>query len=60
MSEIVQISVMPNSGEVMTQMRTKEQAEDCRDSIAKTLYARLFGWIVMMVNKNLQPADVTR
>lgn len=39
--------------------RTVLQANDCRDALAKALYARMFGWIVNGVNHHLQAEDVT-
>ncbi len=46
------------NGEELVSFKRLEQACDGRDALAKSLYARLFGWIVRQVNLNLQPRDV--
>ncbi|CAJ0918657.1 unnamed protein product [Ranitomeya imitator] len=37
-------------GEAIRRLHNKQQAEDARDSIARVVYSRLFGWIVTKVN----------
>ncbi|XP_044131071.1 myosin-IIIb-like [Bufo gargarizans] len=37
-------------GEAIRRLHSKQQAEDARDSIARVVYSRLFGWIVKKVN----------
>ena len=45
------------NGEEVVSLKRMEQANDGRDALAKSLYARLFGWIVQQVNRNLQPDE---
>lgn len=40
-------------GEAIRRLHSKQQAEDARDSIARVIYSRLFGWIVTKVNELL-------
>ncbi|XP_073496340.1 myosin-IIIb-like [Phyllobates terribilis] len=44
-------------GEAIRRLHSKQQAEDARDSIARVVYSRLFGWIVTKVN-DLLTGDV--
>ncbi|PKU42832.1 myosin-iiib-like isoform x1 [Limosa lapponica baueri] len=40
-------------GEQIQRFHTQQQAEDARDSIAKVVYGRVFGWIVCKINELL-------
>nr|DBA23841.1 TPA: hypothetical protein GDO54_014717 [Pyxicephalus adspersus] len=40
-------------GETIRRLHTQQQAEDARDSIARVVYSRMFGWIVTKVNELL-------
>ncbi|XP_075704688.1 myosin-IIIb-like [Rhinoderma darwinii] len=44
-------------GEAIQRLHSKQQSEDSRDSIARVIYSRLFGWIVKKVN-DLLTGDV--
>lgn len=45
-------------GEYVKRTYSLHQAEDARDSMAKTVYGRLFGWIVNKINQLLAPERV--
>ncbi|XP_076876747.1 myosin-IIIb [Brachyhypopomus gauderio] len=48
-------------GESIYRLHNQQQAEDARDSIAKVVYGRVFGWIVSKINELLahtQDSDV--
>ncbi|KAM5127498.1 myosin-IIIb-like, partial [Mantella aurantiaca] len=40
-------------GEMIQRLHSQQQAEDSRDSIARVVYSRMFGWIVTKVNELL-------
>jgi myosin heavy subunit len=38
--------------------RNLEQAKECRDNLAKSIYSRLFGWIIKSINGCLNLVDM--
>jgi myosin heavy subunit len=42
-------------GERVISLKNSDQANDCRDALAKALYERLFSWIVKHINTLLEP-----
>ncbi|XP_030048618.1 myosin-IIIa [Microcaecilia unicolor] len=46
-------TVSVTRGESIQRLHTQQQAEDARDSIARMVYGRVFGWIVRKINELL-------
>ena len=44
-------------GDKIVRPNTVEQAMNTRDAISKSLYGRIFSWIVNRINPTLSPAD---
>ena len=47
-------------GEKVISLKNRDQANDCRDALAKALYERLFGWIVSHINDLLQSCYILK
>ncbi len=45
-----------STGERVISLKNLQQANDCRDALAKSLYEKLFKWIVSQINRLLTPA----
>jgi len=48
-------SVNITRGEKIRRNNNKMEAGDCRDALSKSLYGRLFSWIVLHMNESLSP-----
>ncbi|XP_022097396.1 myosin-IIIb-like isoform X2 [Acanthaster planci] len=53
--QVLTFNLSSARGDVFQRNYTKHQAQDARDAMTKTLYGRLFSWIVNKVNQLLAP-----
>lgn len=53
--EVLTTTGMVARGEVIIRENTMHEALDVRDAMSKSLYGRLFSWIVNKINVLLQP-----
>eukprot|EP00051_Salpingoeca_urceolata_P023875 m.411732 g.411732 ORF g.411732 m.411732 type:complete len:1663 (-) comp20165_c1_seq2:63-5051(-) len=56
LKDALTVVVTVTRGETIRKPLLVEQALDCRDAFAKTLYGRTFGWMVSQINDLLAPA----
>ena len=57
MMEALTTSTVITRGETIIRANSKVQAEVIRDAVSKTLYGRLFNWIVNRINRLLRPKE---